>query len=77
MKVFIRVLGGVLEAKDDNWESQVILDVHDGVTVKDLLEHLGVRDRPVMVIRQECVCSFQDELHSGDELAILPVLAGG
>lgn len=53
------------------------LDLEDGVTVSQLLEHKGIEPQEVLVSRNGTIISGEHELEEGDELKVFDVIAGG
>lgn len=75
MRVKVKLYGasaGGLEIKE------LELDLHEGATVQEALDHLPVTDRLYLYVIRGGMRLNQDErLRNGDELVVFPPVTGG
>ena len=75
MKVKVKVFGAPSLALEQN---EVVLDLADNATTEDLLRSLPVTDREYLyVVRNGIRLDSSAKLNDGDEILLVPPIAGG
>lgn len=62
---------------DGKVRGQVTLELPDGATVADVLSELDVPDLPIVISVNDQQADSSTALHDGDEVEIIPAVAGG
>lgn len=76
MIINVRAYGMLQDAiKNKNWVS---IDVKQGMTVAELLEHLNLKNEEVMnVINKGNICTLDYIIQEDDKLELLPLISAG
>ena len=78
MKVQVKLYATLREHAGENSSAKRSLELPDGATVRQALEHLKVpEDRVAFVFVNSTLRKLHEPLADGDELGVFPPIAGG
>ena len=75
MRIWLRLRGGLRNYASS---SSLEMDVHEGATVADVVESLGLRSGEVwLAMLDDQLVDKDHTLHPGDRLSLIPPVGGG
>lgn len=78
MKIELRLFASLSRYMPEGWKGSPVVEVPEGMTVRNLLEKIGVPPGAVKVIFINGVhAGFEEVIGEGDRIGVFPPVAGG
>jgi thiamine biosynthesis protein ThiS len=77
LKVNIHLHGILRDQLPPDAKGRAIIDLEDGASVGDLINHLGIKRRVVVALNGDHKLDNTHTLEDGDQVSIFTVIGGG